>query len=170
MSGYLAMTTAGKCGVRASGQERHALRAAVAQRPLSAMTAGNPEERQLQCTSARSLRSPLLLVAPSLTQGGKLVPASSRNSMFIKAVIPSLAGSANGWSPKPLTCLCIHPFQRLPRSPDQRKPWDAAWWPSPRSPLYQGVGGVTLTSGPQPHCALLSHHSLTCRRTLDSRI
>ena len=95
------------------------------------------------------------------------MPASSRNSMFIKAVIPSLAASANGWSPKPLTCLCIHPSQRLSGSPDQRTPWGAARGPSPRSLRHQGVG---WGSGLQPHGALRSHHSLTGRRTPDSGI
>lgn len=145
------MTTAWKFGMRAFGHKRHALRAVVAQRPLSAMTAGNPEERWLQCNSARSLRPPSFQWLPLLTQGGKPVPASSRNSMFIKAAIPSLAGHANGWSPKPFTRLSICPSQRPSRS-DPRSPGTRHRSPPPRGIPQQGVSAA---SDLQPHS--LSH-------------
>lgn len=44
-----------RSGVRAFGHERCASKAVVAQRPLSAVMARNPEESQRQCNSARSL-------------------------------------------------------------------------------------------------------------------
>lgn len=44
-----------RSGVRAFGHERCTSKAVVAQRPLSAVMARNPEESQRQCNSARSL-------------------------------------------------------------------------------------------------------------------
>lgn len=71
------------------------MRAVVAQRPQLAVTTGSPEDSGcsavLQGHSAPPPASGPLF-APT---GDKPVPVSSRNSMFIKAAIPSLAGGAN---------------------------------------------------------------------------
>lgn len=88
-------TTAGKSGLRVFGHGRQALRAAVAQRPSSAMTVGSPEDSGCSAVLQGHGDPPPTSGSLFTPTGDKPVSVSSRNSMFIKAAIPSLAGSAS---------------------------------------------------------------------------
>lgn len=104
-------TRAGKFGVRTFGHEWHVLKAVEAQRPLSAMTAGNPEESLLQCNAARSLWRPLLPVAFSSHPGGKNPCLPHQGApCSLRLQFPSWQPVPMWWSPKPVTiCLPAHP-------------------------------------------------------------